>query len=181
MQHGYGGYGPPPQGYGPPPKKSGLSAVAIIAIVVGVGFAGCMTCAVIGSAGKRSGEGTASTPAPATTREPEANKHAGEARSITAQALFEDYQANEVAADNKYKGKWLLVSGTVSSIDKSAFGALIVRLQTGNEFMSAMAEMDKSEKERVAVLNKGDQVRVLCKGRGIVIGMPSLTDCVFKP
>lgn len=36
---------------------------------------------------------------------------------VSASQLSNDYQANEVAADNKHKGK-LLVTGTVASIDK---------------------------------------------------------------
>jgi hypothetical protein len=36
---------------------------------------------------------------------------------VTNSQLFSDYQSNEVSADNKYKGKKLLVTGTVASIE----------------------------------------------------------------
>lgn len=100
--------------------------------------------------------------------------------AVSSSQLFNDYQANEVSADNKYKGKMLLVTGTVASIDKGPFGGLILRLATPNEFMSAMADMEKSEQGQLAQLNKGDRVRVLCKGTGMTLGSPSLDDCVFK-
>lgn|GEM_PF-1619068 len=94
--------------------------------------------------------------------------------------LFDDYQSNEVAADAMYKGKKLLVTGTVASIDKGPFGGLILRLATSNPFMSTMADMERSEQSQMAQLQKGERVRVLCKGRGTVLGSPSLDDCVFK-
>lgn len=99
---------------------------------------------------------------------------------VSNMQLFSDYQANEVAADAKYKGKQLLVTGTVASIGKGPFGGLILRLATTNEFMSTMCSMEKSETSDMAELQKGEQVRVLCKGRGMVLGSPSLDDCVFR-
>jgi len=40
--------------------------------------------------------------------------------------------------------------------------------------------MNDSENAAMAQLQKGKQVRVLCEGAGMVIGSPSLRDCVFK-
>jgi hypothetical protein len=57
---------------------------------------------------------------------------------VSAGALFAAYQANEVSADNKYKDRKLLVTGTVSEISKSAFGSPILSLATSNEFMSIL-------------------------------------------
>ena len=99
---------------------------------------------------------------------------------VTSSQLFNDYQANEVAADNRYKGKQLLVTGTVASVDKGPFGGLVLRLATPNQFMSAMCRMERSEQSELAQLQKGERVRVLCKGRGMVLGSPSLDDCTFR-
>lgn len=99
---------------------------------------------------------------------------------VTSTQLFNDYEANEVAADNKYKGKRLLVTGTVASIDKGPFGGLVLRLATPNQFMSTMCSMERSEQSTLAELQKGEQVRVLCKGTGMVLGSPSLDDCTFR-
>ena len=100
--------------------------------------------------------------------------------SVSANTLFNEYQANEVAADEKFKGKRLLVSGKVASIDKGVMGGLHLRLATSNEFMSVMCSMEDSEKATVAKLQKGESVNVLCEGNGMVIGSPSLDDCVFR-
>lgn len=99
---------------------------------------------------------------------------------VTNSQLFNDYQSNEVAADNKYKGKKLLVTGTVASIDKGPFGGLLLRLASPNEFMNTTCDMENSEKGSMASLQKGETVRVLSKGTGMVIGTPQLDDCVFK-
>lgn len=97
---------------------------------------------------------------------------------ISASQLFNEYQANEVAADQRYKGKWLLVSGTVQSIDKNAFNNIVVRLRTSNEFMGAMAHLDDAHEGLAASLNKGQKIQLECKGGGIVIGSPVLKECV---
>ncbi len=100
--------------------------------------------------------------------------------SVTAAELFNAYQANEVAADDKYKGKKLLVTGAVASIDKGAFGGLHLRLATWNEFMPVMCSMESSEKASLAQLSRGEQVRVLCTGHGMILGSPSLGDCTLR-
>lgn len=99
---------------------------------------------------------------------------------VSSSQLFNAYHANEVAADNEYKGKKLLVTGTVASVDKGAFGGLVLRLATANRFMSTMCRMQKSETDTLASLQKGERVRVLCTGSGMTLGSPSLTDCVFR-
>ncbi len=99
---------------------------------------------------------------------------------VSSTRLFNDYQANEVAADNRYKGQKLLVTGTVASIDKGLFGSMVLRLSTPNEFMSTMCSMESSEASSLSQISKGEQVRVLCEGSGMTIGSPSLRDCTFR-
>lgn len=99
---------------------------------------------------------------------------------VSSQQLFNAYQANEIAADEQYKGKQLLVTGTVDSIDKGPFGGFYLRLQTSNPFMSTMCDMENSEKQDLMALSKGDKARVLCKGAGMTVGSPSLRNCVFR-
>lgn len=104
---------------------------------------------------------------------------AGPAISVTAKQLFEDYQKNEVSADDKYKGKLLKVSGTVHSIDKDAFDNMILRLATPNQFMSVAATMNVSEKAKLGQMAKGQAATVQCTGGGMVIKSPILKDCSF--
>jgi uncharacterized protein (DUF1330 family) len=98
---------------------------------------------------------------------------------VKATELFDDYHKNEVAADEKYKGKRLRVGGQLASIDKDAFNNIVLRLKTSNQFQSVMASMKDSEKAQVSQLSKEQVVVVECKGNGMVIGTPSLQDCTM--
>jgi len=51
---------------------------------------------------------------------------------VTATQLFADYEANEVSADEKDKGKAVLVSGTIENIGKDLLDTLYVTLKTDN-------------------------------------------------
>lgn len=96
---------------------------------------------------------------------------------VDAVRLWQDYDANEVAADNLYKGKMLAVSGTVRSIDKDFLDNIVIRLATPNQFMSVMATMEDYESGKAASLSKGQAVAVVCKGAGMIIGAPVLHGC----
>lgn len=180
-----GGYGPPPN-YGAPQPKQGTSTLKIVLIVLGTLFAlgagSCLVCVgVVGKAAsdveknaKNAPEGLpASKPPPPPSTPPV---------TVSAKQLFADYHANEVAADEKYKGQNLLVSGTVTSIDKDAFGNIVLRLGGGDQFglQSVMARLDDSQKAKAMSLSKGQPETVLCEGDGMVIGSPSLGGCQLE-
>ncbi len=98
---------------------------------------------------------------------------------VDAVRLWRDYQANEVAADRHYKGKSLLVSGKVASIDKGPFGGIYVMLRSPNEFMNVHAKMDSSQEGQASSLTKGQAISLRCQATGMTIGSPTLDDCVF--
>lgn len=97
--------------------------------------------------------------------------------TVTAVQLFNDYDANEVAADEKFKGKRLLVTGTVQSIDKGAFNNIVISLRTPNEFMAVHASFDNEHEKMAASLKKGVKVNWICDGEGRIIGSPILKNC----
>lgn len=115
----------------------------------------------------------AETPA-ATAAEP-VEKPLPAALQVAALKLFEDYQSNEVSADQQYKGKTLEVDGTVAGINKNAFGGIYVDLRTSNEFMSIQAS--GLPEDVAANLKKGQAITVRCTGNGMMMGMPMLGDC----
>ncbi len=96
---------------------------------------------------------------------------------ITAPQLFADYHANEVAADEKYKGKWLAVTGQVDSVGKDILDNIFISLRTQNRFMSARAQMEQSDSDQVARLKRGQKVMLLCSGSGLLLGSPLLDKC----
>ena len=61
--------------------------------------------------------------------------------SITAEALSQEYNKNEKAADVKYLNKAIEVSGTISEIDKNQDGGLMVILKTENPMAGVQCTM----------------------------------------
>lgn len=138
--------------------------------LVGLGILGAML-------GEEKEEGSPAAVAPAATAAPAAPPPPAPALAVSASELFNDYHDNEVAADQKYKGKRLAVTGTVQSIEKDLFDNIVVRLRTSNEFMGAMASLDSKYEALAASLRKGAKVAWTCKGGGLVVGSPVLRDC----
>lgn len=101
-------------------------------------------------------------------------------RAVKAVDLWNAYQENEVAADAAYKGKRLLVTGTVASIDKNVFGGIYVALKSPNEFMNTQANLDDGEESAAAALRKGQSVKLLCTGGTMIVGSPVLDHCSIE-
>jgi hypothetical protein len=98
---------------------------------------------------------------------------------VQAERLFLDYQRNEVAADQKYRGRRLLVTGMVTSVNKDFTEKVYLMLGTSNMFMGVHAILEPSEVPRAGELSKGEEVTVLCTGGMMIVGSPMLDDCVF--
>lgn len=96
---------------------------------------------------------------------------------IAAPALFAEYRANEVAADRKFKGRYLAVTGRIAEISKDFMGGVFLALRTSNQFQSVHANLADSEHDRAAQLKRGQGIMVLCKGGGMTIGSPVLEEC----
>lgn len=77
--------------------------------------------------------------------------------TLTADQLFFEYKANEVAADNKYKGKVVLISGPIRQNGKFMGTAYIVI--GGHGFLDGVQCMF-GESAGVGSLSKGSQVTV---------------------
>ncbi|AKJ42848.1 hypothetical protein SOASR032_23880 [Pragia fontium] len=124
----------------------------------------------------------ANTTTTTTSSAPETPKPAPkkEVYSTTAKALFNDYDANEVALDEKLKGKIIEVKGIVQSIDKDFLDNIVIELRTSNEFMPAQMTMDDNQKSVASSLKKGQTVIITCKKMTRIMGSPSGDDCVFN-
>ncbi|SUX30699.1 OB-fold protein [Chromobacterium vaccinii] len=143
----------------------------VIGIVVVVAL-GAMFGGKSEQAGKMASTDSQPTSSPATAEAPKET-----AVKVTALKLFQDYDDNEAAADDIYKGKLLEVSGHVASIDKDAFNDTIVWLRAKNEFNKVMAKMSKENAAQAKTLKKGQSVTVSCKGSTRIIGSPTMDDC----
>lgn len=98
---------------------------------------------------------------------------------VSSIELYEVYQANEVAGDEKYKDKVVQVSGNIIDISKNPIDddEIIVKLNglVDNEYeiMGVAFYFDKAHSSEVAALNKGDQITIkgLCKGSSIGVSV----------
>jgi hypothetical protein len=95
---------------------------------------------------------------------------------VAAPKLFADYNANEIAADDKYKGRVLVVSGTVEDLGKDIMDQMYLTLKTDDVIKSVQAFFAAEHKSRLASMKKGDSVRVKCRCDG-KFGNVILKDC----
>ncbi|HEY6242711.1 MAG TPA: hypothetical protein VIX17_02120 [Pyrinomonadaceae bacterium] len=80
--------------------------------------------------------------------------------TLSADQLYSEYKANEVAADAKYKGKIVLVSGTIQNIGKDILDSAYI-VVGGEGFLDGIqCSFTKGEEGSVARLSKGQRVSV---------------------
>ncbi|MFC3902547.1 tRNA_anti-like [Acinetobacter marinus] len=101
---------------------------------------------------------------------------------VTAQQLYEAYQQNEIAANQQFKDKQLLVHGVVDSIEADFMDKPVINLRAGDEynFLLPSANLADEELNKAATLSKGQTVSLLCVGGSEVIGAPVLNDCYLQ-
>ena len=99
---------------------------------------------------------------------------------VSAMELFAAYHANEVSADQQYKGRVLAVDGAVRSIQKDIFGHPFIILLTRDAFDGVHATFNQDPGGQVASLRAGNQVTVVCKGSGMILGSPVLDGCYIR-
>ena len=98
--------------------------------------------------------------------------------NILATTLVEDYTANEIAADMRYKDKTWRITGYVSSTEQS-FGSISVVLE-GDGFLNTVhCKLNGSEKSKAAMLSKGDGIIVQGKIDGEILGSVMVSKCVI--
>lgn len=140
-----------------------------------------VVCYIVGSSAGNKGDKTqpvAQTPA----NQQEQTKPVEEAAiKVTASQLYSDYEANEVAADAKYKNKKIEVSGTISNIGKDILDTPYVALvvSPNNPVFSVQCMFDKSAQSQLATLTKDSKITLV----GTVSGKMAniiVKDCVIS-
>ena len=102
--------------------------------------------------------------------------------TVTSSVLSKDYSENEVAADAKYKGKLIEVSGKVTGVDNGLVdNEMIVKLSDGQyDIAGPWCYMKDNEKDKVLQFKKGQQVTLIGMGNSATIGSPILKDFIAK-
>ena len=99
--------------------------------------------------------------------------------TVSASQIFKEYVDNEIAADDKYKGQVIIISGVVSDIGRDITEEAYINLSTGDPFFDVQCLFTKGEEPAVAKLSKGKNVRI----KGVVsgkIGLVTLQDCSLQ-
>ncbi|KKS52560.1 MAG: hypothetical protein UV19_C0017G0005 [Parcubacteria group bacterium GW2011_GWA2_42_28] len=101
---------------------------------------------------------------------------------VTSVVISKDYADNEVSADAKYKDKLIEISGKIANVSNGTFdNEMVVKLSDGQyNINGAMCYMKTSERDKVLVFKKGQQVTLIGTGSSATLGSPVLKDCVIK-
>jgi hypothetical protein len=94
--------------------------------------------------------------------------------TITATQLIAQYEANEVSADNTFKGKTFYVSGTVLDIKKDIMGKIYVILDGGNIVRRVQCFFEDAE--TAGKMSKGMEVTFKGKCSGLMMNV-LMKDC----
>lgn len=99
--------------------------------------------------------------------------------NISAKDLFKEYDENAVAADLKFKGKTLTVTGTVEDIDTDIMDDIYVSLEGDGYFGTVQCYISDSAINEVASLKKGSTVKIRGTCDGHFMG-PILKNCTIE-
>jgi uncharacterized protein (DUF1330 family) len=89
---------------------------------------------------------------------------------VTAKQLYADYDANEVAADQKYKDKVLIVSGTVNDIAKDFTDGIFVIVKGDEMAGDIQCFFSKDHTDEAAKLKKEQTISIKgnCEGKSML-------------
>ena len=161
----------------------------LIASIMVLSLFGCGGSASTGQAGN---EKTTSNPTAepaeeaAAASDPAGQSEATEpetaAIEVTAKEMLQEYDDNEVKADEKYRDKLVTVTGKINDVGKDILDEAYVSVGTGSEYEFITVQCyfsDEEELKKVSDLNKGDDITLTgtCDGMSINI---LLNDCVIK-
>ena len=95
----------------------------------------------------------------------------------TAEQYDADYDANEVAADQKYEGKKILLTGVIESINEDFKGDAYLVLKTSNPFMGVHAELNARGKAGASAMAKGTTIYLVCDSGTRIMGSATARNC----
>lgn len=100
-----------------------------------------------------------------TTDPPKKDKPKTKVVRVRAERILKDYEDNELAADKKYKGKSIQVTGTVDKIDTEIFDTdqYVLRISDGSEFSFLTVNCNDMSSDELSTLTVGDRVTAVGK------------------
>lgn len=98
---------------------------------------------------------------------------------IDLQTIYSDYRVNEVAANNKYKGEKIKISGRVLSI-KSGLNDkpfIVVRETKTRKRKNFSFVNSNDQKQQLSKLVKQDSISFTCTITGEILSVPQFNHC----
>lgn len=94
----------------------------------------------------------------------------------TAEELYDSYNANEITADDRFKGKQIVVSGSVESVGKDILGTMYVSFKVGSYVGTVQCMFDRSHGSELSKISKGEIVTISGKCAGKTLTVVLLED-----
>ena len=98
---------------------------------------------------------------------------------VSARELFAAYDANEQAAQTRYGGQAIRVSGVVAAIELDMNDEPMVSLEGDDYFGQVTMHFSTAHADRTAALSKGETVSAVCLSITEILGSPQLSRCEF--
>lgn len=129
--------------------SGGLKVIVVILLLMAVGFSLTSTAKGTPVSTTTSAGSTAAPEVPAQTPP----------MQVTADALYSAYNQNEVAADAKYKGNVVEVSGIINTIGKDVLNTPYVTLNAGEyAFPDVQCMFSQADESQLATLSSGQRI-----------------------
>ena len=142
-------------------KRHPILTVLLALFVIGI------VGAVVGSGGDKGSTGTNQTSNQKPTQ-------AQEPMKITAKELADDFDSNQVAAENKWKDKFVEFSSTISNITDSGLSFYNV---ASKEFSGTQISCRVVDKQQLLSLKNGQTITVRGIVGGQTIGVIDVNNC----
>lgn len=101
------------------------------------------------------------------------------AQEITASKLYAEFANNEIAAEAKYKGNRITVTGKVIDVKKNIAGQPLVTLEA-DTLSYVSCRFPKNAINELAKIQKDDNVKISCKVDYKMLTTVHLSDCNFN-
>lgn len=101
------------------------------------------------------------------------------AEEITASKLYAEFVKNEIAAEAKYKGNRITVTGKVIDIKKNIAGQPLVTLEA-DTLSYISCRFPKDAISQLAKIQKDDNVKLSCKVDYKILTTIHLFECTFN-
>ena len=113
------------------------------------------------------------------------NKEKNDALEIKSSTLYKAYESNEISADNKFKDKWVKLTGKIIDIRKNPIkkSESIVKLNglidNKYEIVGVSCHFDESQNSEISKLVEGQIITILgkCLGKPVFI---KIADCSIE-